>query len=81
MFELFQQNARLYAAIKIFIGIIILLACICSFIRAIYKPLRENLTVIGDSIAKTPHDRSHVDPTQLTLQETQALLLSYNTRR
>ena len=79
VFELFQQNARLYAAIQIFIDILILLVCICSFIRAIYKPLRENLTVIGDSIAKTPHDRSHVDPSQLMLLETRALLLSYNT--
>lgn len=75
----FNKNARLYAAIQIFIDILILLVCICSFIRAIYKPLRENLTVIGDSIAKTPHDRSHVDPSQLMLLETRALLLSYNT--
>lgn len=48
-------------------------------LSASLQVLDENLTVIGDSIAKTPHDRSHVDPTQLTLQETQALLLSYNT--
>lgn len=79
IFLLFQQNARFYAALKILVSAAIILICMLSFIHAIYKPLQENLTVIGDSIAKTPHDHSHVDPSQLTLQETQALLLSYNT--
>ncbi len=78
IFELFQQNAHFYATLKIFLGSVILILCIISFIRTVYKPLQENLTVIGDSIAKTPHDRSHVDPFQFTLQETQTLLLSYN---
>lgn len=74
-----QQNARFYATLEIIVSAIIILAYMLSFIHAIYKPLQENLTIIGDSIAKTPHDHSHVDPSQLTLQETQALLLSYNT--
>ena len=78
IFELFQQNAHFYATLKIFLGSVILILCIISFIRTVYKPLQENLTVIGDSIAKTPHDRSHVDLSQFTLQETQTLLLSYN---
>ena len=78
IFELFQQNAHFYATLKILLTLIIIILVIFSFIRTIYKPLHENLTVIDASIAKTPHDRSHVDPSQFTLQETQTLLLSYN---
>lgn len=79
IFLLFQQNARFYATLKILLIIIVVNIAIFSFTHSIYRPLQENLTVIGHSIAKTPHDRSHVDLAQLTLKETQALLSSYNT--
>ena len=75
---IFQQCARNYS---LFLGItsslIVILACI-SFIRSIYKPLQQNLNFINNSIAKTPYNSSHVDLSQVSLQETRLVLTTYN---
>lgn len=79
LFALLQQNARVYATITHAISGLVLIVCILSFIRSIYKPLQKNLTIINDSIARTPHNPTPVDPAQVSLLETQTVLRTYNT--
>lgn len=79
LFELFQQNARFYAFLKLFLSGLLLLLFMILFIRSIYKPLQKNLDIINSSIAKTPHDATPVDVSQVSLRETRLLLNTYNT--
>ncbi|MGM9525721.1 MAG: sensor histidine kinase [Peptococcaceae bacterium] len=79
LLEMVHQSARLYAFSHLCVsGLIVILVCF-SFVRSIYKPLQQNFSCISRNIAKTPHDTSRADPAQVSLQETQLVLHTYNT--
>lgn len=79
LFDLLQQNAFNCALLSVIMSGLIILAVCISFIRSVYHPLQTNLRLISSSIAKTPHDPSRVDTSQLSLLETQSVLQVYNT--
>jgi signal transduction histidine kinase len=48
------------------------------FARSVYKPIKEGYVLIQNNISKTPLDKTHVDTSNVYLEETKEVLISYN---
>ena len=75
----FEQMAKVYAIVLVVSSLVIMTIFMLLAVRAIYKPLHQEMSVINDSIAKVPYDPSPVAEEQFGLVEMRASISTYNT--
>lgn len=71
--------AKVYAIVLVVSSLVIMTIFMLLAVRAIYKPLHQEMSVINDSIAKVPYDPSPVAEEQFGLVEMRASISTYNT--
>ena len=75
----FEQMAEVYAIVLVVSSLVIMAIFMLLAVRAIYKPLHREMSVINDSIAKVPYDPSPVAEEQFGLVEMRTSIGTYNT--
>ncbi len=74
----FEQLAKVYAVVLVVSSLIIMTVFLLLAVRAIYKPLHREMSMINESIAKIPYDPSPVEEAQFKLVEMRTSIGTYN---
>ena len=74
----FEQLTKVYAVVLVVSSLVIMTVFLLLAVRAIYKPLHREMSMINESIAKIPYDPSPVEEEQFQLVEMRASIGTYN---